>query len=170
MTTRDPSWVPDPHGVVGGGDGLVRPVSGVVRDGGAGATPEGPSTPGLTLTDFLLARIAEDEDVARRGISGQADPENGWGLVEYQGLAGLALSPHVGHIHERVQGEHVIRWHPARVLAECEAKRRILERAVALSEWDEMGSSTADDGYDILGFLALPYADHPDYRQWWKQG
>ena len=134
------------------------------------------TTATLTLTEFLLARIAEDEEAARRGISGQADPENGWGLAQYQGVAGLTLTPHVGHIHERVQGEHIIRWHPARVLAECEAKRRIVERHRGFGfdeEWAPEGycgecEGTLSSPCATLRLLALPYADHPDYREEWR--
>lgn len=53
-------------------------------------------------------------------------------------------------------------WFPgtkARVLAECEAKRRIVDYAtrVCLPSVDI-----------VLGELALPYLDHPDYRKEWK--
>lgn len=67
--------------------------------------------------------------------------------------------------------EHIARHDPARVLAECEAKRRIMsygptlrraagshERAlIEYHRWTEMVEA-----------LALPYADHADYRQEWK--
>lgn len=146
----------------------------------------------MTLTEFLLARITEDEAAARAGISGQADPENGWGLVEYQGMAGLTLAPHVGHVHERVQGEHIIRWHPYRVLAECAAKRRIMEShpltsdvvpvhtgptpAVGCETCHTVTASSIDDvdyvealgPCDTLLALALPYADHPDFHEEWR--
>lgn len=80
-----------------------------------------------TLTDFLLARIAEDEaDVA--------DP---------------AAALH---------------YAPDRVLAECEAKRRIVERHSGCDEVSYGDTSTCPDARD----LALPYADHPDYRPEWK--
>ena len=55
-------------------------------------------------------------------FSGQMDPENGWGED------GRAVTPRVGVIHEDIQRAHVVKWNPARVLAECNAKRRIVER------------------------------------------
>jgi len=83
-----------------------------------------------TLTEFLLARIAEDEVEAE-------DNEPYWGGWS--------------------------RAHEARVLAECEAKRRIIETASMIdmieNEW----------GASILRTLAAVYSDHPDYRQEWKQ-
>jgi len=57
----------------------------------------------------------------------------------------------------------------ARVLAECEAKRRIVERWRLYSDAEypdyEGGYSSAMD--DVLALLALPYADHPDYEEQW---
>ena len=48
------------------------------------------------------------------------------------------------------------RHDPARVLAECEAKRQIVQNA-------------QDPGDDLfVAILALPYADHPDYREEWR--
>ena len=63
---------------------------------------------------------------------------------------------------------------PARVLAECEAKRRIITEAVpgieslqrsADGEWGPAGE---DEPERLLRLLALPYADHPDYNQAWR--
>ena len=75
----------------------------------------------MTLTEFLLARISEDEHQA--GIADLGD--------EY--------------------------FTPARVLAECEAKRRIVESYVA-----EFGHGDWLVDHDVLRLLALPY------REKWK--
>lgn len=73
----------------------------------------------LDLADFLLARIAEDEAVARDDYRCNTD----------------------------------LRWTPARMLAECEAKRRLI--ALQLQRHAYL-------------LLALPYADHPDYNEDWR--
>ena len=121
-----------------------------------------------SLTEFLLARLAEDEAVARRGISSQADPENGWGYKNG------ALTPHVGIIHEAVQAEHITRWHPARVLADVEAKRAVVKLHESLSL--DGGSKLFDRVMlpslqrvtdEVLRLLAQPYADHPDFDPAW---
>lgn len=94
-----------------------------------------------SLTDFLVARIADDEAGVKSGF--------GAGDVDYR-----AISPH--------------RW-----LAECETKRRILD------EHDDYGSDQCPRCRGIknrrlaapcntLRFLALPYANHPDYRDEWR--
>lgn len=109
----------------------------------------------MTLTEFLLARIADDEAEA-------ADM-----LASWDGdLGDPDATPFV-------------QW-GNRVLAECEAKRRIVEwcgfittcathRAPVIS-CRECEAAEMASGYDerVLEFLALPYADHPDYRPEWR--
>lgn len=80
----------------------------------------------MTLTDFLLARIAEDEDAIDLAVE-----ENRYWPYRL----------------------------PSSARAECEAKRRIVGSCVEESPME---------GAHILRLLALPYADHPDYREEWK--
>lgn len=90
----------------------------------------------------------------------------------YRSFAGEGPSIHLStdsELRPTVAG-HIIRHDPVRVLAECEAKRRIVER------WEVAYLSLNYDEFDLwvhkaagftLGALALPYADHPDYRPEW---
>lgn len=124
----------------------------------------------MTITDFLLARIAEDEARARD-----------------------VRDPQLRHIVWSIEAGTTVEDH---VLAECEAKRRIME---AVSGWqhetvedcwyscaatygtevedaccNDSAGTECDCGLDyrkaqILGPLALPYADHADYREEWQQ-
>lgn len=82
----------------------------------------------IDLTEFLLERIAEDE-VRARDVA-EWNPEANMGGVR------------IG----------------ARALAECEAKRRIIQAC----DYDGM---TADY---VLATLAEIYSDHPDYREEWR--
>jgi hypothetical protein len=95
---------------------------------------------GMELTEFLLARIAEDERGARQA---QADPHGCHDV----------LAAYFDDTDETWRFTH------ARVLAECEAKRLLIEID---------GRQAKDKG--ILAALALPYADHPDYDEAWKPG
>ena len=64
--------------------------------------------------------------------------------------------------------KHIARHDPARVLAECAAKRRIvvnLEEFRGESSWDDEKNV---NGLYLLRLLALPYADHPAYREDWR--
>jgi len=124
----------------------------------------------MTLTDFLLARIAEDEERASR--------------TSYYWNEGPDLLDHIETHHVDLT---------ARVLAECEAKRRIvaLHRPARFIDVSIGVNSTvclichfANEHYPdaegiprlmqelhpcgTLRYLALPYADHPDYRREWR--
>ena len=94
----------------------------------------------MTLTEFLLARIAEDEAEVRSHA-----------LVFLTKVS--SGQPIVG-----------VEWSEERLLAECDAKRRIVERA---DLWKFDSSPYGRESGLMLRYLALPYADHPDYRQEW---
>lgn len=115
----------------------------------------------MDLADFLLARIAEDEAVAREAAGVP------WEVIHWPNgsqvlVASAAIRDekwrvgHLGHVatvEHRHDVAHIARWDPARVLAECESKRRIVK---------ETGWVT------VMSLLAAPYASHPDYREEWK--
>lgn len=51
-------------------------------------------------------------------------------------------------------------WSPSRVLAECDAKRKIVELCTVAMVEPEMD--------EVLKLLALPYADRPGYLAEWR--
>jgi hypothetical protein len=110
----------------------------------------------MTLTEFLLARIAEDEDEARIAN------------------AGYYLRYSFDRLDQRVV-DHLSRHAPARVLAECEAKRRIVAEHPDYGGYGESCETCADSAEDLrpwpcetLLALAAVYADHPDYDEAWR--
>jgi hypothetical protein len=111
----------------------------------------------MNLAAFLLDRIAEDEAVAR-AVSAE-DWAESWRGINPRRL-------------EIVR--HIARHDPARVLADCDAKRRIVERLSGYlsSEHDpepEGAWELLDDhAWATLYALALPFADHPDYDPSWR--
>jgi hypothetical protein len=146
----------------------------------------------VTLAEFLLARITEDEAAARAAATREAaeqwewiDPEGDAPCTEadvYQGVITGSLrsvakfkSPATGwdlpvfvtsadgspEIRWHAAG-HIARWDPARVLRECVAKRRIVERCIRLSKSPH--ARDQEVAQDFLTDLASAYADHPDYR------
>lgn len=130
----------------------------------------------LTLSDFLLARIAEDEAVARAASLGRWEIQR-----DYEGRPYVAADKQAiidasgefcGDLFLDASEEdlaHVIGHDPTRVLAECEAKRRIVTELRAGdpgNRWAKEAWRQAED--DVLHLLALPYADHPDYDKGWK--
>jgi hypothetical protein len=116
----------------------------------------------VTLTEFLLARIAEDEVVATRPHeSVRDDRRRDMERIEYDDASGYA------------------RMGIGRVLAECEAKRRIVAEHPHVEngldgrgdgEWECRTCSRGTDGWwcSTLRLLALPFADHPDYDPTWR--
>lgn len=111
----------------------------------------------MTLTDFLLARIAEDEADARQL---EVDLER-W---DHERAVNGADGTQGSVVAATLRGGA---FDPARVLAECEARRRIVEAF----ERAEANGVDSEMGYGLvvaLELLALPYADHPDYREEWK--
>jgi hypothetical protein len=133
-----------------------------------------------TLAEFLLARIAEDEAKARDAFyDGQM-----WVPEEEAVVAADRDLDRVFFLDRKRDAVHAANWSPGRVLAECEAKRRIVEEyaeAIAPDPNPYHGSNTgtpSDDGFYEGGWedalklacqcLALPYAGHPDYREEWR--
>lgn len=107
-----------------------------------------------TITDFLLARIAEDEEEAREAehcIHESEKPLEAriWDYYVVQSE---------GWPKDGVQS-HVAKWWPARVLRECTAKRAI----IGAHECSGLSSSPCE----TLDALAAVYSDHSDYQQEW---
>lgn len=150
------------------GVGIIDTGSKDLRWSDQQSQPESDMTQQLattTLTEFLLARIAEDED-AVRGYSFGGEP---------------------------IPGDC---WSPERVLAECEAKRRIVqelqrhERLIAANaekhaeasrggvKNQEQITALRTHGWELRGRRdalqmaadahAATHADHPDFRDEWR--
>jgi hypothetical protein len=108
----------------------------------------------MTITEFLLARIAEDEAIGR-------DWRHHPGKVEVHGGG-------TGYIRLA---------NPDRVLADSQAKRYIVELHQRCNVHDRPGDECdtcqrCGDGSiwpcDTLLAVASVYADHPDFDQAWR--
>lgn len=147
------------------------------------------------LISFLLARIDEDEARAH------AAPHGGWRVEEVQqaphwsSFTVIAPPPPPGTVRvdqggpdddvfilddERPEmSAFVAHFDPARALAECRAKRQIIERAgfvrgrgldvIDVTRAD-MTIGTSRALRDVLQQLAAVYADHSDFRDEWLRG
>jgi hypothetical protein len=116
------------------------------------------------LVSWLLEQVTADEQIARAVLGDYAQHQRHWdvsstGVVELRdpGLEG-ALVTGDGPV-----AWHIATWDPARVLAECNAKRRIVERYAFLLEHGDSG-----DARWVLPLLAEPYADRPGYQENWR--
>jgi hypothetical protein len=124
------------------------------------------------LAEFLLERIAEDEATAQGAAYSPWRHDGGHYVMNHATIA---------EVDDPEDGRHIARWHPARVLAECEVKRRIVEHVQHAQErYDQERGSGYGDGADmewltklealepVLQMLAQPYSDHPAFRDEWR--
>jgi len=115
-----------------------------------------------TLTEFLLARIAEDERAALEAQGYEQSDRDGPRLIHACDYLGPELA------------DHIARWSPERVLADCQAKRRIVEEYVDALKWDNTIAGDHGIHGQRMGIefavraLALPYADHEQFQEEWK--
>ncbi|MFE9337788.1 DUF6221 family protein [Streptomyces sp. NPDC007063] len=116
------------------------------------------------LVAFLRARLDEDETMARKAASRQ--PRSAAWTHEPDGKVRAGDGTPVAKHAWADEGAHITRHDPARVLAEVDARRRILRWHLD----EECCSVCLDDveGCPLFRALALPYADHPDYREEWR--
>lgn len=115
-----------------------------------------------TLTEFLLARIADEKALARGVPDGVPPSEGGTNRNGWQ----LHTSIKATVFDREIGPRGSIEASPARVLAECEAKRRIVALHPEMLEWCQ-GCAHESWPCRTLWVLASVYADHPDYREEW---
>lgn len=131
----------------------------------------------MTPEEFVLARLAEDEAVARKAITFAATGGDEWEYADCSGSmqiqtvrvdGTLGYEQHVAITRDyeglsdsvdEDAGPHIALWDPHRVLIECEAKRELLKISAFYA---------TDTGTEIERALAQPWVDHPDYAkvQW----
>jgi hypothetical protein len=113
------------------------------------------------LVEFLLARIAEDEEVA-------AELGELWVMVADADRRKLGTGVREGmrSVFEVADGAPAGSA-PARLVAELDAKRRIVEFCAGQVPADDRNGS-GTPGITVLLLLALPYAEHADYRPEWQ--
>ncbi|HEX2075579.1 MAG TPA: DUF6221 family protein [Geodermatophilus sp.] len=120
------------------------------------------------LVDFLLARIAEDKRIAADAAAADGGQ---WTVDDLP-----------ARLDARDAATHAAHQDPARVLAECAAKRQIVlscREAAPDTHFLGVRPTGMPDFYLppqnqhqlaalTLALLALPYADHPEYQEWWR--
>ncbi|WP_282695483.1 DUF6221 family protein [Streptomyces sp. CC208A] len=114
------------------------------------------------LVQFLRARLDEDEQTARAAGGEPWTDEEGF----------VDADPWFELPNELAA--HALRHDPARVLAEVDAKRKLLDRYDRAFENrrahpDDLASAGALLAlHGAVELLALPYVDHPDYCDKWR--
>jgi hypothetical protein len=135
----------------------------------------------MTLAEFLLQRIAEDEEAARAAFGAQwvrkyrQRPEPPFSIERYAiaspvEFMGEELGTQVLAFTEddtagsKALVEHAVRWDPARVLVECRVKRETVERhrRQTMQACQLCWPFRCD-----LYRMTLPYAHHPHFNPAW---
>ncbi|MET9465815.1 DUF6221 family protein [Streptomyces sp. NPDC006544] len=125
------------------------------------------------LVQFLRARLDEDELIARDASVGA------WTKAEAPSIFVMSANGLVAETSAFTDARHIARHDPARVLAEVDAKRQILDVHASEDTGDPFdGCRTCSwrDYMDVLHvrwpcptlrLMLTPYSDHPDYRAEW---
>jgi len=139
------------------------------------------------LVAFLRARLDEDEQRARLATPGpwrhDADKHHhiiGTAIFEEAVFAGppgvaaicIAGTGETDDLQSMRDATHIARHDPARVLAEVDAKRRIIDSCSHYLSWQPPVPPKQIQSWALahgtLHLLALPYSSHPDYRPEWR--
>jgi hypothetical protein len=137
------------------------------------------------LVGFLRARLDEDEQAARDASPAPWITKTGQSWLADHIVFGQSkyMPNRISQVCDLTAGQtraadaaHIIRHDPARVLAEVDAKRRIIaghHRSGLACPRCSLGTEDGQivfelDPCETLRLLALPYADHPDYREEWR--
>jgi hypothetical protein len=132
------------------------------------------------LVAFFNARLDEREQVAKAASPGpwkpNAEHDEVMAVDDITVADGFALSGR----QLRSTVDHIAANDPPSVLADIESKRRIVGRhaecGTGIGYCDDAGRGIEADenngqrGCAELFDLALPYKDHPDYREEWSSG
>lgn len=142
----------------------------------------------MNIVEFLEARIAEDEETAKAAWS-----DSPWVVHErwhdirggrsFNTFAVMDGQREVTIVYMGGTARHLAHWHPTRVLAECAAKRAIVDECLEVLIRVEDDVAEVERGIEVavdcrdqgpglawatLRHLAAAYADHPDYDQVWR--
>jgi hypothetical protein len=143
------------------------------------------TTSTLTVTEFVLARIAEDEAAAKAAESGRwklwgmsvmADPQGTSNVDDAIDVASTRTTSTAGGYLRTFNARHIARHDPARVLAQCAAMRKAVDAAwddhlQIESEWGSCRGQeqleAVGDEPDVVRALASIWSDHPQFDPAW---
>lgn len=148
----------------------------------------------MELVDFLRARLDEDEAAAKAATPGPwwhnpgkqwLDPEafekydlaKGEEFVGYGGphpfTGAVCATGPASHAQSMADATHIARFaDPARVLAEVEAKRALIdacEHADTRATYPDFEGGLYSGLRDALEYLARPFRAHPDFDPAWLE-
>ncbi|MGW8366982.1 DUF6221 family protein [Streptomyces wedmorensis] len=131
------------------------------------------------LIAFLRARLDDDEQTARAAKPGPWHVEEDTpSSTRWVANEERTLEVGLGYVGNRTESdaEHIARHDPTRVLRATEGLRGLLQRYEEPESSPDLPDSinrlTVNVERQVLAvafqYLALPYSDHPDYRDEWR--
>ncbi|WP_157430595.1 DUF6221 family protein [Actinomadura macra] len=134
----------------------------------------GPDTSAVERWQWVEAETGERLRLGRRPMDHIQRPVEMRSVNTYPWQSRPGVGPHhvldVRWVKEGV-ALHVARHSPARVVAEVQVKRHLLEHHSGMNGTgvcQTCGEAVRDGGCSTLRLLAMPYADHPAYRTAWR--
>jgi len=151
----------------------------------------------MSIVEFILVRIAEDEAAARAAVGNDGPPT--WLQDDADGVYGVrpdvdwdevcqshtygvpnecdfnptacGISVTDDRVLEHARARHIARHDPARVLADCAARRQVLADHAPYNGTDLCGGHDGRHTVEQCGLrrvMASAYADHPDFDPAWR--
>lgn len=121
----------------------------------------------MTITEFLRARLDDDEAKARAAHGATWVASRRGGVVDLDDAEGHEIAGRDGGL-AWPDADFMAHHDPARVLREVAAKRRLVDQwADRYDDNPHATSPEAADAADVLHTLASVYSDHPDYQRQW---
>ena len=130
------------------------------------------------LVAFLEERLDDDEYRAKAArseswtVERDASTTPGKVPAESRVVIGADGESGIARVNGRDRALHIARHDPARVLHEIEAKRSILDEVTRIDLGAPRTAGPPEGAHatmvTVLEMLALPYADHADYREDWR--
>lgn len=130
----------------------------------------------MDITEFLAARLDEDEAYARHAFGDHNNAQPDWYEIR-SGAVNLAENEDELVTFDSGVSRHIVRQDPARTLREVKAKRAILrehpfepyadEPAEGFCGECQRGGTAGVWPCPTVRHTAAVYADQPDYQQQW---
>lgn len=121
----------------------------------------------MDITEFLAARLDEDEAYARHAFGDHNNAQPDWYEIR-SGAVNLAENEDELVTFDSGVSRHIVRQDPARTLREVKAKRAIVAEHHPVDPCDAHNPGTGrTESCDTLRHLAAVHSDHRDYQQEW---
>ena len=119
----------------------------------------------MTLTEFLEARLAEDELIAQAAMDGSGEWHALYTYRDVKDGDGHYVVLADSRYPTTEQAAHIARHSPAHVLRQCEAVRALIAQFLRLEALGDLAGRSATE--DVLRQLACVHSGHPDFDPAW---